>query len=105
MKTLLGFLSPPFHSVPLALSFHQESFQISEVLVYNKIEVIYIRLYTIKGFKINSLEHHGIKGKKWGIRNGPPYPLDPEGQYMKVSHLNTDMNNNWNYGSYLMVER
>ena len=21
------------------------------------------------------LFHHGIKGQKWGIRNGPPYPL------------------------------
>ena len=24
----------------------------------------------------NSLEHHGVKGQKWGERNGPPYPLD-----------------------------
>ena len=23
------------------------------------------------------LEHHGIKGQKWGDRNGPPYPLKP----------------------------
>lgn len=22
------------------------------------------------------LAHHGIKGQKWGVRNGPPYPLD-----------------------------
>lgn len=22
------------------------------------------------------LAHHGIKGQQWGIRNGPPYPLD-----------------------------
>ena len=22
------------------------------------------------------LKHHGIKGQKWGVRNGPPYPLD-----------------------------
>lgn len=22
------------------------------------------------------LEHHGIKGRKWGVQNGPPYPLD-----------------------------
>lgn len=21
------------------------------------------------------LKHHGIKGQKWGIRNGPPYPI------------------------------
>lgn len=24
------------------------------------------------------LTHHGIKGQKWGVRNGPPYPLDAE---------------------------
>lgn len=23
----------------------------------------------------DSLMHHGIKGQKWGIENGPPYPL------------------------------
>ena len=27
-------------------------------------------------FKDDSLEHHGIEGQKWGVRNGPPYPLD-----------------------------
>ena len=26
--------------------------------------------------KINYLEHHGVKGQKWGIKNGPPYPLN-----------------------------
>ena len=25
---------------------------------------------------ISILEHHGIKGQKHGVRNGPPYPLD-----------------------------
>ena len=25
----------------------------------------------------DELFHHGIKGQKWGVRNGPPYPLDP----------------------------
>ena len=23
----------------------------------------------------NELYHHGIRGQKWGVRNGPPYPL------------------------------
>lgn len=26
----------------------------------------------------NYLQHHGIKGQKWGDRNGPPYPLDAD---------------------------
>lgn len=26
------------------------------------------------------LQHHGVKGQKWGIRNGPPYPLSPKKQ-------------------------
>ncbi len=26
----------------------------------------------------DTLNHHGIKGQKWGKKNGPPYPLDPE---------------------------
>ena len=25
--------------------------------------------------RANELSHHGIKGQKWGVRNGPPYPL------------------------------
>ena len=24
----------------------------------------------------DELSHHGIDGQKWGVRNGPPYPLD-----------------------------
>ncbi|MCM1237572.1 MAG: DUF5662 family protein [Ruminococcus flavefaciens] len=27
----------------------------------------------------SELAHHGIKGQKWGVRNGPPYPLDNGG--------------------------
>ena len=27
------------------------------------------------------LMHHGIKGQKWGIENGPPYPLSPSKDY------------------------
>lgn len=24
------------------------------------------------------LMHHGVKGQQWGVRNGPPYPIDKE---------------------------
>lgn len=27
------------------------------------------------------LMHHGIKGQKWGVRNGPPYPLKKNNKY------------------------
>lgn len=26
--------------------------------------------------KNNYLSHHGVKGQKWGVRNGPPYPIE-----------------------------
>lgn len=28
--------------------------------------------------QLGTLQHHGIEGQKWGVRNGPPYPLHPE---------------------------
>lgn len=34
------------------------------------------KVYTSMYSKNSELYHHGIKGQKWGIRNGPPYPLD-----------------------------
>lgn len=30
-----------------------------------------------KDFCLNELYHHGIINMKWGVRNGPPYPLNP----------------------------
>lgn len=44
------------------------------------------------------IEHHGIKGMKWGVRNGPPYPLNHKGQFKAVKTLNDEMNKNWDYG-------
>lgn len=37
------------------------------------------------------LVHHGIKGQKWGKRNGPPYPLDSDistGKRLKIASSN-----------------
>ena len=30
----------------------------------------------MKSIYDDTFEHHGIKGQKWGVQNGPPYPLD-----------------------------
>lgn len=29
----------------------------------------------ISATRPNVLYHHGVKGQKWGVRNGPPYPV------------------------------
>ena len=31
--------------------------------------------YGVCAMDIDPIEHHGIKGQKWGVTNGPPYPL------------------------------
>ena len=51
-------------------------------------------------FKLFSeLYHHGIKGMHWGVRNGPPYPLDSQvsmkikasakGEEMEIAFMTT----------------
>lgn len=35
-----------------------------------------------------SLSHHGIKGQSWGVRNGPPYPLDQKTHNKVVENKN-----------------
>lgn len=31
----------------------------------------------------SAIEHHGIKNQKWGVRNGPPYPLNQDSARVK----------------------
>ena len=34
----------------------------------------------------NYIQHHGIPGQKWGVKNGPPYPLDtPRNRAIKAA--------------------
>lgn len=44
-------------------------------------------MYYIK-VTTNELFHHGIKGQKHGIQNGPPYPLDYEDHSAEEKRLN-----------------
>ena len=56
------------------------------------------------------LAHHGIQGQRWGVRNGPPYPLggtsdprhtgkdDSERKRTFVSNLSKELDTQWDYG-------
>ena len=45
--------------------------------MYSFCGVEFDRPSTLNGqSKERYLAHHGIKGQKWGVKNGPPYPLD-----------------------------
>lgn len=41
----------------------------------------------VKRIKSDELYHHGVKGQRWGVRKGPPYPLT------KVSRGSEDTSN------------
>lgn len=43
--------------------------------------------YIIPKEKADELCHHGIKGQKWGVRNGPPYPLDEKNYHRSEIQL------------------
>lgn len=32
-------------------------------------------MWTYNYSQASELAHHGVKGQKWGVRNGPPYPI------------------------------
>ena len=53
--------------------------------------------YTFR-MKDDTLSHHGIEGQKWGVRNGPPYPLG-SGDHSKAELRAMRKENKDNYKS------
>ena len=54
-------------------------------------------LYILKkgSDKMSELYHHGIKGQKWGVRNGPPYPLYSNGRLGRAEQLTSQVLNKY----------
>ena len=46
--------------------------------------------YGVLPMDLETIEHHGIKGMKWGVRNGPPYPLGSTVHNRVVKKARTD---------------
>lgn len=47
----------------------------------------YSGYYLLVPQKEEHLSHHGIKGQKWGVKHGPPYPLKGENRVQRTSGL------------------
>lgn len=39
------------------------------------------------------LAHHGVKGQKWGVKNGPPYPIQENRKVAKVLNSGDQLKN------------
>lgn len=46
------------------------------------------RKYIPKRKQEESISHHGIKGQHWGVKNGPPYPLDRQKELTTYKYAN-----------------
>ena len=52
------------------------------------------------------LSHHGIKGQRWGVKNGPPYPLGYEDHNKREKQANSKKSlSNYGHSKLTRVER
>ena len=51
-------------------------------------EKVYCSMYSRNA----EIYHHGIKGQKWGVENGPPYPLNDNIKAITLGHLSKENN-------------
>lgn len=51
----------------------------------------------------DELKHHGIKGQKWGVKNGPPYPIKEERNIETIRKRSTIVEKAINSGEVLKV--
>lgn len=42
------------------------------------------KIYSETKPPLDEIYHHGIKGQKWGMKNGPPYPIQPDVAASKI---------------------
>ena len=42
------------------------------------------RMITAEKPALTDVYHHGVKGMKWGVLNGPPYPIDGDGHSVRA---------------------
>jgi len=62
------------------------------------------RTYFGDDTKSDELSHHGIKGQKWGVRNGPPYPLHQTREYNAAKDI-YDRLDTFDYGCIINGKR
>lgn len=52
--------------------------------------IYYEGYYGVTVMDLDPIVHHGIKGQKWGVKNGPPYPLGSAAHNKVVKKAKTD---------------
>ena len=49
----------------------------------------------VRRLQEDELYHHGIKGQRWGVQNGPPYPLDQNHELKTLRKITSKKETMW----------